>query len=746
MGNVIIATDENRIYGEKAQVKLDKDNAITNILVEGNVRYVGSKMTLYGSSLKYDARDRFSSLENARILSDDYSILGEKFLLISDKEIVCINSEYTTCRDCPASWSIFSHRTRVVMGEYIYIHHAYIRINGVVVMYLPYIILPIKKKRETGLLPPKIGLNSLEGFKYEQPWFWAIAKEADLTLIPSRMGKRGWSKQMEFRYIPRDGMWFDLGGIYLLDEIYRPYKHDYRPSGTSSFRHMSEWEHHFNSSKNFNHHFYYNFASDLDTYRGIDHFSEKRIQGSGLGGSSFIDFRSNWLALGISGRLKQNQLYPRHKGLDHRMVQILPKLSLNLIPYRILQSDLPFFNNITLDLKGDATVFRQTKKREKAFLRNATRYNLTPSLTWGLGRMGPIVGKTRAMLDAQYYHFPHIEKDDRFKKESIFFETEFSFGMEKVFGSASVKKLDSQEALLPAKEHQVSKKKHDALYSDYLGNMPPSTPKSASTDFFVRTNAYLHKQEFKLKHHFLENQKASGNQKFLAQITEEQGRGLFDPLDALREREFYLPNETSKTSLPLSNTVEFQWNNSLIQKKSKKLHPGSNKDSLRDSFDYKKTAFFNLSQGLNLNVGEGDFKNKLTRMFVDTGIEFKSFSSSLQEYYFHTTQDHIFVLNFKGNFAKGDVSTLFKYDSFEKEEANKVFIVGGGYKLSEQLILRAFFDYDYANERFKRTQYQMTYLPYNNCWKFYVKYQEELKEKNISFNFAVNFSSNNLVL
>ena len=216
VGNVIITHADNAIYGEKASMSFNTGK--TQVI--GNVRYIGPNITLHGSELNYNFKDRYMNVRNARILSDNYVVLGKEITRHANNDITGIDAEYTTCIDCPESWSIFGKKVKITVGEYIRIWHAYIKVKGVVVLYFPYIVLPIKKERETGLLFPSLGFNFEEGVRFQQPWFWNIDQSKDLTVTPSFWGKRGMGGEIQYRQVIRDGMWFEMNHLNSWDRIY----------------------------------------------------------------------------------------------------------------------------------------------------------------------------------------------------------------------------------------------------------------------------------------------------------------------------------------------------------------------------------------------------------------------------------------------------------------------------------------------------------------------------------------------
>src|SRR5690606_31563701 len=240
VGNVIITHQKNSIYGERASLDFGTGDA----QVVGNVRYVGPEMTMYGSDMLYNFRDKSFSLGNARILADNYVVLGKRLSRPKPNTVIGIDAEYTTCKDCPESWSVFGREVEIILGEYVHIRHAYLKVRGVVVMYVPYIVFPIKKKRETGLLFPSFGFEFEEGFRFQQPWFWALGDSADMTFTPSVFGRRGIGHQYQYRQAFHQDGWAQLDTLKVLDQVYLPGKVNEERSGEKLFRHFTEAEVH----------------------------------------------------------------------------------------------------------------------------------------------------------------------------------------------------------------------------------------------------------------------------------------------------------------------------------------------------------------------------------------------------------------------------------------------------------------------------------------------------------------------
>ncbi|MCF8059858.1 MAG: hypothetical protein K9K67_11205 [Bacteriovoracaceae bacterium] len=741
VGNVIITQGSNSIYGEKATLSFQTGETE----VVGNVRFVGDQMTMYGSRLLYNFNSQKLDVYNARILSDNYVVLGKQLSRLGPKEIYGVDAEYTTCRDCPESWSVFGKEVRITVGEYVRIKHAYIKVKGVIVMYVPYIILPIKKNRETGLLFPSFGLNLDEGARFQQPFFWAINQQADLTFTPSYFGNRGYGSQVEFRHTPRDGLWYQVDGLFTNDGIYLPGKEDREVSGSKEFRYLGLWEHHYFSGLDFNHHFTYNNNRDFDFIRDYQFFANDKILGPDTGLESFFELRKDLFYLGVEGGFRENQLFRESRDFDGRYVQVLPKFSIGLNPIQLIQSKIPGFNKITLGGDFDYTVFKQNNIEEGQFIRNARRLNAVPFLQWNFGQMGPVSAMTTAKLDYQYYDFPYLNNNNWFRKSGLIYETEFSLVLDKIFGLAYEKDIPSEYIKQDLKEEK--KRKLDFKKGDLIGDLPTVGGVNKET-FKVIHNSYRHRQNFKLKHIFLSDQNTAGNSRFFNQIQNDNGQ--FDPTDTIRSREFLANNETSKTTLPLNNTLELQWNNSLIKKSSRNSDLLSDNNTLRDNFSYSPIGYFNVSQGYDFyrktdSLGrELSLDEKLTRLFIDTGFNLNRTSLSFQEYYFYDSREHISRVAVNQSFDRGSLGAALRYNSF-RVPVDKFLSTNGNIRLSDLFTVQAAWEYDLETKRSNQSRYGVLYSPYNNCWQLQLDFLKTIAEKRFSFNFLINFNDNNFM-
>ncbi len=743
VGNVVILSQTDTIYGEVAS--LDQDTMLVKI--EGNVRIISKDMTLYGSHLDYNIATGTALIKNARILAMDFNIVANQLLRLNESEYLAKDAEFTTCKDCSESWSVFGKEIRIRVGQSVTIRNGLAKIKGIDVLYLPYIVLPIQSKRKTGLLFPKLSSRLAEGLALEQPIFVAIDESKDMTVSPTFWAKRGYGGDFQYRQKFSDFSWFELNTRALNDTIYQPGKLNLDSSGDQFFRYFTEIETHQQFTSNLTSHLRFTGARDLDVVRDHPSFTDNKIISSDMGFSGFLDWRQDLFTIGTNTDYLRNQLYGDSTKFDRSYVQTLPRVSLSSTPLSLVQSDMPFFQHIAVGVDGSVTRFHQVDQDEQFNLRNADRVSVQPHLIWHMLTKGPFSLSSRYMLDQQIYKFQDPQQSN-YGKNAGLVRTEVTFTMDKIFGLAFEEKIPIK--YIPAPELKVLREnkiqglvpiqtteKNNRLVGD-LSNFETELTK----DNIVQVrNSYRHAQEFKLLHHFISSSNQYGNKQFGNQI--QSNLGWFDYEDAIRSREFLFGSNLTRTIIPPTNTLEFQWNNSLIRKTPKGFNYLIDDKYLRDNFSYSKIGWFNVSQGYLLNEHNvSDDRLLLTRLMVSTGYSTEKWTLGMLEYYFHYEKENIFNLNFNRRFESLRLLGAYNYNSFGQTNLNTLS-VGGQVRSTDTIGFAIMKDMDLQAQKNIRTLYSLDIMPNNNCWILNLNYRESLVDSRYFFNILFNFGDDN---
>ena len=729
IGSVVINHHDETLYGERAVLFLDSKR----LEVIGNVRYVNPQMTMYGSELDYNFRTGYLGIKNGRVHSQEYNIIGEYLARKDSRTIIAKNAEYTTCIDCPESWSVYGKKIRVDIGNYVTIKHALIKIKGVTVLYFPYIIFPIKKGRQTGFLLPRFSVTSKDGGRFFIPYFWAIKEDKDMTITPGTMGKRGYQAILQYRQILGEDKWFEVNSLNSIDSLYYEEMFNLqnfdRDSGTK-FRHFLDYEHHYTKDNFINHHLKIYQLADTEMTVDYPDFYNNRNFGSEVANEGYFNFRTPIFDFNFESYFARNLIFDDIREFDQFYVQPLGKFSFESVPYPLFKSDWALLRSFWVGIKGHHTYFKQNHfkngNKDRFIIRNANRSLISPFIDWNFGKLGPFLLQTKVEWQNLIYSFPG-PSGPSFTKSSIMISSKATLEMGKVFGPAYIEKvpLDKVESENSLKDPvELEKKKPCANCHEDQGLIGsiPSIFEDYSKDFvYISHDSYKHSVVFDFIHHQTPFYKENGNTAFGNQINE--WYGVFDYLDIGKVLKRRVINGDLAKDIPKENSFEIKVFNYLVKKSAKTYALGKNETFLKDNFYYNKVAFFNISQGFLLSSQRRDYdskliyKNYLTRLHLQTGFTFKEWDISMEDYYFYTTKSQIFNAGLSKQFSLFDIGLSGAYNSFESPASKKYGITFNFKPFSDKLNFGIHYSYDIERRGIDRNTYSFNYNPNNNCWK-----------------------------
>jgi len=116
-------------------------------------------------------------------------------------------------------WSFASSDTTITEGGYAVLKHATFRIKNIPILYTPWMIVPAKNKRQTGLMFPEFSHSDRNGFGLNLPLFVAVSDSSDLTIFPEYYTKRGLMPGLESRYVLGEAQKGTFMGSFLRDKL-----------------------------------------------------------------------------------------------------------------------------------------------------------------------------------------------------------------------------------------------------------------------------------------------------------------------------------------------------------------------------------------------------------------------------------------------------------------------------------------------------------------------------------------------
>lgn len=196
---------------ESTVLSIKADDAMLNrqtqtLKATGNVSFKDNNITVSSQNVQ------LNRLSNELLIEDSLYQLNkvqghgraEKIAIGQQTGINLVESSFTTCPVDDEVWRIQASNIEISPDQSRgVVKHARFYIKDVPVLYLPYFSFPVNDQKQSGILYPTIESNSSIGLGVEQPVYWNIAPNYDLTFSPRLMSERGLQLKTEARYLTK---------------------------------------------------------------------------------------------------------------------------------------------------------------------------------------------------------------------------------------------------------------------------------------------------------------------------------------------------------------------------------------------------------------------------------------------------------------------------------------------------------------------------------------------------------------
>ena len=214
-GNVEIKRQQTTIKGEEVRV----DRQTQDMEAKGKVSLDDPEWKIKSADgVQMNLEKETGEIQNGDLFIEQgqVSMTGSRLQKFGGQVYHVDNGFFTTClcESGPVPWRISAEQIDLDREGTSVVRHGYFYVFDVPVLYIPYAAFPLKSERETGFLIPRLGYSNTDGFRFQQPFFWAISKSTDATAAfdvetKTRIGLLG-----EFRTI------FNRDSDFRLDNAY----------------------------------------------------------------------------------------------------------------------------------------------------------------------------------------------------------------------------------------------------------------------------------------------------------------------------------------------------------------------------------------------------------------------------------------------------------------------------------------------------------------------------------------------
>jgi len=195
------------------------NEATSEAVAEGGVRLVKGGDVLYCDRINVNMVTEKGEVINGKLFSrkSNFHIEGEKIEKVGADEYRLEHGTFTVCNGEVPSWKFTADNLNVTLEDFAIGKNAVFYIKDIPVLYTPYMLFPVKRERQSGLLFPHIGNSNKKGFNFNIPYYWAISPSQEAIIELDVQSKRGAGFALDYNYLrPKESLG-NTHGYYIYD-------------------------------------------------------------------------------------------------------------------------------------------------------------------------------------------------------------------------------------------------------------------------------------------------------------------------------------------------------------------------------------------------------------------------------------------------------------------------------------------------------------------------------------------------
>ncbi|KTD79398.1 LPS-assembly protein LptD [Legionella waltersii] len=210
-GHVMVQQGQRIVNAQTAYVYRDpKTNEVTKIELLGDVRFLEPDRMMIARKAIVNPQNQSGEVEdviyrfntnksNAVLPAWGRAGVIKRF---ANQDYFLSRATYTTCAPSDKAWDIQADTISLDQAKAKGVaRNATLRIHEWPVFYSPYLSFPTSRERKSGFLMPLIGYSNVGGMDLGLPYYWNLAPNHDMTLIPHYYSKRGFMMGGQYRFL-----------------------------------------------------------------------------------------------------------------------------------------------------------------------------------------------------------------------------------------------------------------------------------------------------------------------------------------------------------------------------------------------------------------------------------------------------------------------------------------------------------------------------------------------------------------
>ena len=412
-GNVKFSYQQDGISANEALI----DTHNKKVILEGHVIVSLQDGTrIEAQKITYFYETQLAHVIEGRVTQGSSIFTGKEIKKTGPLSYKIKNGYWTSCAhtpDCSPEWSIWALRTDATIEKYGIVYSPIFFIKGLPVFWLPFLIMPIKRERQSGFLFPQPSFSEEHGWSLKNQFFWAMSPHQDSTFMHQYFEKRGHKYGMEYRFIPTLSFQGDVQTSYIQDE---KFKENFSKKDRTGALYKHSWD----VSENFFHRFRTSWSSDDEYAQDFPKDLPGR-EGAAAESNLLVGWHTPYTSLSTEGVYYEDLLSQDPFGTNKNSTHKMPEVRFSLSPTAFIPS-LPVFFSV----EGSYADFRNLGRNDYVDKNNdgiftigqdtllkAHRFDFFPRLILPLNLAGFEVVPELSFRETSYYRNADKKWDER---------------------------------------------------------------------------------------------------------------------------------------------------------------------------------------------------------------------------------------------------------------------------------------------------------------------------------------------
>lgn len=345
-GDVKIIYQNQYFEADEVEINLKKKHAF----FRGSVKIQSLEYNIGGDEISLDYFSNQALILNGFVQSSNVRFQGSMIEQRGPKTFFVVNADYTTCTNCPSTWSFEGSQIKAELGGYAFLKNSFLKVSGIPIFWLPYLIVPLKNERQSGFLIPEFGFIRDRNLVLSESFFWAISRSQDATFTLKNYELGGQKYLGEYRLVNDTDSNLQINSAFMTDSVfyksaqYNAFK-DFQQKNDSFTRWSLQAKSQQRLSDNLKARLKINLISDLQYPKDFSD-EHKEYADSGLENRANITHEQSSAISQFDLIYYKHLLEANPLASNEHAVAVTPRIKLNYLPQKLSNSSL-FYTQIT---------------------------------------------------------------------------------------------------------------------------------------------------------------------------------------------------------------------------------------------------------------------------------------------------------------------------------------------------------------------------------------------------------------